>query len=115
MTMRKVIAEFADEMQKAQEHPECVRCGECCKAAACAFGEWVEYPKERQEKPWDHAGQCKHLLPLNICGTDITLYTCGIYDQIQQDPSSIVSPAFGAGCCRSLFNEARDRILEVVR
>ncbi len=36
---------------------------------------------------------------------------CGIAEEIVKDPTWKISPAFGAGCCRPLFNEARERIL----
>lgn len=49
--------------------------------------------------------QCKHLVE-----HDDSTTSCGIYSEISKDPTSVVSPAFGAGCCMPLFNEARHRI-----
>ena len=69
----------------------CVNSGECCRVAPCGFGKWNV---ERT--------QCAHLTEDNLCG---------IAEEIVKDPSWEVSPAFGAGCCRPLFNEARNRIL----
>lgn len=86
----------------------CLRCGECCKAAACCFGKWELYPVQKQ--PWDREGQCVHLGETGKDAAGNALYECKIASEIQKDPTSIVSPAFGAGCCRTLFNEARDRI-----
>ena len=78
---------------------DCVRCGECCKASACGFGRW--------DRDLHH---CLYLVPDGeILGSN--LYACSIHDQIILDPTSAVSPAFGAGCCRTLFNESRERIL----
>jgi hypothetical protein len=79
----------------------CVFCGECCKASACGFGEW-----DRDNN------QCKHLVPFDYEG--LTLYRCGIYEEIIKDPTSVASPAFGAGCCRTLCNEARNKIIKMI-
>lgn len=110
------ISELADELMDqfgmAEAHPECVRCGECCKATACMFGEWVQYPQEKQPLPWDKKGQCKFLKETGKDGAGNTLYECEIASEIEKDPTAIYSPAFGAGCCRSLFNEARSKILK---
>lgn len=66
---------------------ECVHCGECCRESPCGFGRGTP---------------CVYLTSQNLCG---------IYDLIVKDPTSNVSPAFGAGCCRTLFNPVRDEIL----
>lgn len=75
----------------------CIRSGECCKAAPCAYGRWNE-----------DGTQCEFLV-----GAVAGEYNCGIYSDIVRDPSSVVSPAFGSGCCRSLFNQSRDRLVKV--
>lgn len=72
----------------------CVRSGFCCKQAACGFGEYDQA-----------GGQCKHL-----GRDDAGQYTCLIAEQIVQDPTWVISPAFGAGCC-STMNTDRQEIL----
>lgn len=79
----------------------CVRCGECCKASACGFG---FYSRE--------LSQCHYLLQESAVG-DMPTYVCSLADHIMEDPTSEISPAFGAGCCRTIGNEARDRIVAV--
>lgn len=74
----------------------CVRSGECCKASPCGFGHWN---KERT--------QCTHL-----AGEKAGEHYCGIYEDIIKDPTSVVSPAFGSGCCRTLGNTARMDIIK---
>jgi hypothetical protein len=85
MTTQEMLAKFIP----------CVRCGFCCKKCACGYGEW---DAERH--------QCKSLAAIGD-GT----YNCALYDEIVKDPSSEISPAFGAGCCMALFNDDRDAIL----
>jgi len=77
----------------------CVRSGFCCKRGPCQFGAW---DADRQ--------QCKFL----ETGDD-GRYQCGIFDQIVDAPGSEWNPAFGAGCCMPLFNEARDKILTEIK
>ena len=69
----------------------CVQCGYCCRRSACMFGWWDE-----------KKSQCGHLTEDNLCA---------IYKEILNSPGSDFSPAFGAGCCSSLFNADRERIL----
>ena len=66
----------------------CCKCGFCCTVAVCPYGEWDEKKK-----------QCMFLTKENLCEK---------YDEIVKDPSSWLSPAFGAGCSSSLFNERRE-------
>ena len=66
----------------------CVQCGYCCTKCACWLGMWDDTKK-----------QCAHLTKDN---------KCGIYDDIRKTAGSEHSPAFGAGCCMSLFNSVRD-------
>ena len=68
---------------------ECVQCGYCCTVAPCGFGEWDADKK-----------QCKYLTEDNLCDK---------YDEIEADPSSDISPAFGAGCSSSLGNTRREQ------
>lgn len=76
----------------------CVRSGFCCKRAPCPYGAGVP---------------CVHLIPdpASAAGQ----YLCARYEYIQQQPGSEWSPAFGAGCSSTLFNEDRDRVLVQLR
>lgn len=67
---------------------ECVQCGYCCTKTPCGFGKW-----DKEKK------QCKFLTIENLCEK---------YEEIIKDESQIVSPAFGYGCCMSLFNTIRE-------
>jgi predicted molibdopterin-dependent oxidoreductase YjgC len=67
---------------------ECVKCGYCCTVGPCFYGVWN--PKK---------GQCEYLTDDNLCSK---------YKEIQGHSGSKVSPAFGAGCSSSMFNERRD-------
>ena len=73
----------------------CLRSGFCCKQAPCPFGKW-------------DAGkhQCA-FLEGDVPGN----YRCGIYSEIVKDPRSGMSPAFGAGCSSTLFNDDRTKVL----
>lgn len=84
-------------------HWRCFRCGECCRASACGFGSY------------DHAAQrCEYLVPTKI-HPNFVEYGCAIHDEIVKDPTSVCSPAFGAGCCRTLFNEPRAKIMAALK
>jgi len=74
----------------------------CCKKGPCAFGEWD-----------DAAHRCK-FLEVKEHHDGFEIYQCGRYDYIQllpEEAGAKWNPAFGAGCCMSLFNENRQRIL----
>jgi len=65
----------------------CVQCGYCCSKCACQFG------------VWDHeARRCEFLTEDK---------KCALYHKIKDWPEAQMSPAFGAGCSSSLFNEVR--------
>jgi len=81
---------------------DCVQCGFCCMKAPCGFGAWDG--KERS----DGNHPCIYLVPLDDKGVR---YGCGKYESISQTPGSEFSPAFGAGCCMSLFNTRRQQAL----
>lgn len=81
----------------------CVGSGLCCKKGPCAFGQWNE------EKH-----QCE-FLELSYAKDGIEIYKCGKYDEINSNPLAVINPAFGAGCCMSLFNTARNKILQAVK
>lgn len=84
------------ELQLARHASPCVRSGLCCKKAACGFGE-----RTSEDDP-----ACKFLE-----GEGPGEYFCGIAEEIVKDPSWEISPAFGAGCCMALFNDAREQVL----
>jgi hypothetical protein len=79
----------------------CVNCGFCCRIAPCPYGE-VTSPTDRA---------CRFLVPEGRPGR----WLCGKYDQIVDQPDADVVPAFGGGCCSSMFNEDRRRIIESER
>lgn len=73
----------------------CLRSGFCCRKGPCGFGESIS----------DSNHQCKHLIEHSDTTT-----SCGLYEEISKHPMSVISPAFGSGCCMPLFNEARFKI-----
>lgn len=73
----------------------CVGSGFCCKARPCPFGTGTP---------------CVHLKPV-----DDLRYTCGIAEEIMQQPGWELAPAFGAGCSSTLFNTDRDRIIRLTK
>jgi hypothetical protein len=81
----------------------CVGSGFCCKRAPCVYG--AAGPD----------GACTSLVPWLGDDLGVQRYRCGKYDEIAADPSSVISPAFGAGCCSTLFNEPREQILVALR
>ena len=74
---------------------ECIQCGFCCKVGPCAFGKW-DYRLKR----------CRYLTEDNLCAK---------YDEIKDLPSARLSPAFGAGCSSSLFNEDREKKMKEIK
>lgn len=80
----------------------CVRSGHCCKQGPCAFGTWDADKK-----------QCAHLLVEREIAPGVEIHACAIHEKIVGQPGAEISPAFGAGCCQPLFNDARNRILAV--
>jgi hypothetical protein len=84
----------------------CVGSGFCCKKVPCPFGE----SKSLVDKG------CIHLKEIaKQDGEQEQRYTCGIYREILKKPGWELSPAFGAGCCSSLFNPDRARIILEIR
>ncbi len=79
---------------------KCVQCGFCCKRCSCGFG---EYDQELEK--------CEHLKIFKSIGT-VNKYICEKFEEIKKDSSSIISPAFGAGCCASI-NTFRYDVLRV--
>jgi hypothetical protein len=75
----------------------CVQCGYCCKKTPCPFGTWDAKRK-----------QCEHLTDDN---------RCAIYHDILAKPGPLwrLAPAFGAGCCMSLFNTHRIHRIRRIR
>lgn len=81
----------------------CVGSGLCCKTAPCGYGEWSAAEK-----------RCTYL-EVGLKENNITIYRCGRYDYIKQQPGNEWMPAFGAGCCMSLFNTDRNNIIKEVK
>lgn len=81
----------------------CVGSGMCCKKRPCSFGEA------------DETGGCRFLVAWEHDVVDAERYRCGRHDEIKDHPMAHVEPAFGAGCCQSMFNERRDEILVQLR
>jgi len=75
----------------------CVRSGFCCKRAPCPYG------------TAGLDGACIHLVP--DPASSAGQYLCERYDWIRKQPGAEWSPAFGAGCSSTLFNEDRDRVI----
>ena len=79
----------------------CVGSGTCCKSAPCSFGE---------ADP--QTGGCTFLEEWKDDDLGIERYRCGKYEHIMGLPGQgRLSPAFGAGCCATLFNDARENII----
>lgn len=83
----------------------CVGSGFCCKQRPCSFGESISAENL----------SCKHLKAIENKNGQHQRYTCGIYSEIIGKPGWEVSPAFGAGCCSSLFNPDRAAIIAELR
>jgi hypothetical protein len=47
-------------------------------------------------------------------GQPTSIYRCGRYAFISQQPGADFMPAFGAGCCMSVFNENRERVIRLL-
>jgi hypothetical protein len=80
----------------------CVGSGLCCKTGPCGYGEWSVSEKK-----------CKYLEE-GLKENNVTIYRCGRYEYIKQQPGNEVMPAFGAGCCMSLFNTDRSLIVKQI-
>jgi hypothetical protein len=81
----------------------CVGSGFCCKKAPCPYGEA------------DETGGCRFLIPWPDNDLGVPRYRCGKYEEISKSPTAHFSPAFGAGCSSTLFNQDRDRVLVALR
>lgn len=75
----------------------CMKSGFCCTTSPCGYGAWNEVTH-----------QCKHLqLPNSIGQRD-----CGRDEWIKANvPGWEFYPAFGGGCCMSMFNQAREQVI----
>ncbi len=80
----------------------CVGSGFCCKKGPCGYGLWSV------EK-----NQCEYLEE-GLKDNGVTIYRCGRYEYIKKQPGSDMMPAFGAGCCMSLFNTDRNAIVKEI-
>mgnify|MGYP000511781127 CR=1 FL=1 len=81
----------------------CVGSGFCCNKVPCGFGESISATNKA----------CVHLTPVETNGKH-QRFTCGIYEYIITQPGWEFSPAFGAGCCSTLFNPERNAILREI-
>ena len=86
-------------MSDAVTYAPCVGSGMCCKKAPCPYGEA------------DETGGCRFLEVWPDDDLDVERYRCGRYDAIVGQPTADIAPAFGAGCCMTLFNDRRREIL----
>jgi len=85
----------------------CVGSGLCCKTGPCPYGEWDAQKRQCAFLETDYTGT-------TVQSEEFTIYRCGRYEFIKQQPGADVVPAFGAGCCMSLFNDNRRRIIRVI-
>lgn len=88
---------------KEYKSSPCVGSGLCCKTGPCGFGEWDSIAKK-----------CKYLED-GLKENEVTIYRCGRYEFIKQQPGNEIMPAFGAGCCMGLFNENRMAIIKEIK
>lgn len=85
------------------QYSPCVGSGLCCKKAPCNFGEWSVEKR-----------QCTYLEE-GLNDNNVTVYRCGRYEYIKQQAGNEIMPAFGAGCCMSLFNNNRIEIIKEIK
>lgn len=78
----------------------CIGCGYCCLQRPCEFGESIS-----DKKP-----ACRYVKVIKK-GNGFAIFGCRKYQEIQKTGRGEISPAFGAGCSSTLFNERRDRVL----
>jgi len=106
MTNEELIEELADkplpapaEMDGQKFHvTPCIKSGFCCTTAPCAYGEIAESGKG-----------CRYLTDPNELGQKM----CGKYEWIKANvPNWMYYPAFGAGCCMSLGNDMRKKVID---
>lgn len=81
----------------------CVGSGLCCKTGPCPYGEWSDYEKK-----------CKYLEE-GLKEKDMIIYRCGRYEYIKTQPGNEMVPALGHGCCMSLFNTNRNKIIKEIK
>lgn len=85
----------------------CVGSGLCCKTAACGYGVWSE------EK-----NQCIYLESVyqndSKIKDDFEVYRCSNHDYIKKQSGNEWMPAFGAGCCMTIFNTNRQNIIKAI-
>lgn len=81
----------------------CVGSGLCCKTGSCPYGQWDAIKHS-----------CK-FLETSLSGNNFEIYRCGRYEYIKQQKGNELVPAFGAGCCMSLFNDNRKNIIKELK
>ena len=94
--------------EPAYRYTPCVGSGMCCKKVPCGFGEWNAAKT-----------QCRYLEETYSTvdptdGQPTSIYRCARYEYIVQQPGAEWMPAFGTGCCMSLFNDNRQRVIRLV-
>jgi hypothetical protein len=81
----------------------CVRSGYCCRVRPCGLG-----------KAEEESSACRYLeVERRVEG--VPIYRCGRYEEIRAQPGWELSPAFGAGCSSTLFNEDRERVIRALK
>lgn len=81
---------------------QCVQCGACCDFAPCGYGESKT-----------NSNGCKYLISQEK-NTDYEFFRCDRYEYIITQKDAAISPAFGSGCCMSLFNERRTKNIHAI-
>lgn len=76
---------------------KCVRCGNCCRVAPCAYSDLDA-----------SFGVCQHL-KIAIEADEFTLYRCALYNEGRISPEVASELKIGVGC-EVEFNEDRRRI-----
>lgn len=83
----------------------CVGSGFCCKVGPCPFGTVTSRTNPT----------CIHLKEIEQEDGKHPRYTCGIAAEIVGKPGWENAPAFGAGCCSTMGNTARNAIIRELR
>jgi len=81
----------------------CMKSGFCCTKSPCAYG---TYDHEKK--------QCIHLGEPNDIGQRDCLHINWILENVPEEFRNF-NPAFGAGCCMPMFNEARNTIINTIK
>jgi hypothetical protein len=96
-----------DEAQAYAKRYPCVRSGFCCKVRPCPYG--------AVKSLTDSA--CRYLEVDHEIIPGVPLYRCGQFEWIMKyvpESEWRMSPAFGGGCSSPMFNNDRNRVIEVL-